>query len=124
MTDEEEKAYYAKRTMTVAVNDAMMEHSIYDKPKHTKVRSTSRKVFNEEIKPKLGEKQQQVYVAIQMSKRPVNNQELADYLKMPINSITPRTNELVEMGKVKKAFIDVYPKTGRKTVYWTVNEIL
>ena len=82
------------------------------------VRSTSRQTFFNEVKPKISQKQQEVYVALQIAKRPINNLELSKYLGWPINSVTPRVNELVEMGKVEEAFRDIYPATGRRTIYW------
>ncbi len=122
MSDEETEEFYKKRTFTNAVNDAVMERSIYDKPKkHIKQRNTAKQA-HKSIQPELGLRQREVYLAIQMSKRPVNNAELATYLKLPINTIVPRTNELVKLNKVKKAFTAVYPTTNRRTIYWTVNE--
>lgn len=82
------------------------------------VRATSREAFFTDVQPKLGQKQMQVYVALQMSRRPVNNQELADYLGWPINSVTPRVQELRELGKVEEACRAVYPKTNRRVIYW------
>jgi len=82
------------------------------------VRATSRAAYFNDVQPKLGQKQHQVLMTLQMSKRPVCNQELADYLEWPINSLTPRVQELREMGKVEEAFRAVYPKTNRKVIYW------
>ena len=82
------------------------------------VRATSRKAYFTEVHPKLGDKQQKVLVALQMSRRPVNNQEIAEHLGWPINSVTPRVQELRELGKVEEAFRDIYPKTNRRVIYW------
>ena len=82
------------------------------------VRSTSRRAYFTEVHPKLNEKQTQVYVALQMASRACNNQEISEYLGWPINSVTPRVQELRELGKVEEAFRAVYPKTNRKVIYW------
>ena len=49
-----------------------------------------------------------------------NNQEIANFLGKPINTITPRTNELVGLEKVELAFKAVYPATKRTVCYWRV----
>lgn len=82
------------------------------------VQNTSKQAYKEEVEPSLGHRQQEVLIALKMAKRPINNQELADYLHKPINTITPRTHELVELGKVEEAFRAVYPKTNRRVIYW------
>lgn len=81
------------------------------------VRDTSLAAY-EEVSPELGERQQLIYDTIGRAKRPVNNQEIADFLNKPINTITPRTNELVSLEKVELAFKAVYPKTNRTVCYW------
>ncbi len=59
---------------------------------------TSKNAF-EEIRPTLGARQLQVYNAIQKLGCPTNL-EISNWLKLPINQITPRTNELVKGGYV------------------------
>lgn len=81
------------------------------------IRDTSRAAY-EEISPELGDRQKVVLETIGRAKRPVNNQEIADFLGKPINTITPRTNELVGLEKVELAFKAVYPVTKRKVCYW------
>lgn len=81
------------------------------------VRDTSRFAY-EEVAPKIGQKQRLVLETIKRAKRPVNNQEIASYLVLPINTITPRTNELLGLDEVELAFKAVYPVTGRKVCYW------
>lgn len=49
---------------------------------------------------------------------PLSNLEIANKLNMPINSITPRTNELVEKGVVEEAHRDISPITNRRVIYW------
>lgn len=82
------------------------------------MQTTSLSVYFDTVKPTIGLKQQTIFIALQMSKRPVCNQELSDYLKMPINSITPRILELRTLNKVELAFKAVYPVTGRMVCYW------
>jgi len=62
------------------------------------MRSTSLDAYNE-VKPQLGQRQREVYDAIK-ELGSVTNNELSHYLRLPINQITPRTNELVKMGYV------------------------
>lgn len=81
------------------------------------VRDTSLAAY-EEVSPKIGERQKAVLDTIRVAKRPVNNQEIAGYLGVPINTITPRTNELVGLGKVELAFKGVFPLTKRTVCYW------
>jgi hypothetical protein len=81
------------------------------------VKDTSLETFYD-IKSSLGDRQKVVLETIQHAKRPVNNQEIANFLHRQINTITPRTNELVELGKVELAFKAVYPTTNRRVCYW------
>lgn len=85
------------------------------------VRDTSKLAY-EEVSPRLGDKQKVVLNTIAKAKRPVNNQEIAIHLALPINTITPRTNELLSLDKVELAFKAIYPATGRKVCYWKVKE--
>lgn len=62
------------------------------------MRSTSLDVY-QHIKPELGDRQKMVLETIRILGCPTNL-ELSKYLNIPINQITPRTNELVKMGKV------------------------
>ena len=62
------------------------------------LRSTSLDAFSE-IKPELGVRQKQVYDAIKYLGCPTNL-EVSVFKKIPINQVTPRTNELVKMGYV------------------------
>ena len=54
----------------------------------------------ESIKPELGKRQVQVLNAIRYHHMATNKQ-LSDFLGIPINQITPRTNELVKNNLVK-----------------------
>lgn len=70
------------------------------------------------MKPQLGEKQRRVLDAFEKAKRPICNQELAMYLNQPINTVTPRVNELVEKGLVEQSCKAIYPATNRRVIYW------
>lgn len=83
------------------------------------VRDTSLLAYNE-VTPTIGRKQALVLQTINKAKRPVNNQEIASHLALPINTITPRTNELLSLERVELAFKAIYPATGRKVCYWKV----
>lgn len=83
------------------------------------VRDTSLAAYKE-VQPKLGVKQKLILDTIKKAKRPVNNQEIASHLALPINTVTPRTNELFSLEKVELAFKAVYPATGRKVCYWKI----
>ena len=83
------------------------------------MRDTSLQAY-QEIKPKLGEKQRLVLDTIKIATRPVNNQEIANKLNLPINTITPRTNELLGLNQVELAFKAIYPASGRKVCYWRI----
>lgn len=86
------------------------------------VKSTSLEAYHGEVKPKLGEKQRVVYDLLLKAKRPVCNQEIAQHLKQPINTITPRMNELVKLGSAEEAFKAAYPVTNRKVIYWRATQ--
>lgn len=64
----------------------------------------------------LPRKRREVYNTIEIL-QPICNHEISNYLMRPINTITPRTNELVELGVVEKAYIKMSP-TGKKAIYW------
>jgi len=83
------------------------------------VRDTSKLAYDQ-ISPSIGRKQALVLNTIAKAKRPVNNQEIASHLVLPINTITPRTNELLSLDVIELAFKAIYPATGRKVCYWKV----
>lgn len=85
------------------------------------VRDTSLEAYKE-VSLKIGDKQKLILDTIGYAKRPVNNQEIAAYLNLPINTITPRTNELVSLGKVELAFKAIFHLTGRRVCYWKIKQ--
>jgi DNA-binding MarR family transcriptional regulator len=87
------------------------------------IQNTSIDAYRFDVLPRLGERQQIVLTALRTSSKPRCNQELADHLDQPINTITPRVNELVEKGLVKEAYRDIYTKTNRRVIFWTASDV-
>jgi hypothetical protein len=71
----------------------------------------------------LGERQIMVYATIRKLKS-CNNVMMAEALHLPINSITPRVNELRKKHIVMMDKKDICPFTGRLTCYWRVRRAL
>ncbi len=67
----------------------------------------------------LGERQQKVLNSLHVYGS-ATNLELSRRLGLPINSITPRVNELREMGLVSMDGTTV-EVTGRKAIVWSIN---
>ncbi len=82
----------------------------------SRVRSTSREAYHR--LDNLGQRQMMVYKCLLDGAK--CNLEIAEQLNMPINSITPRTNELVTAGLVREAHKAIC-KTGRKVMFWEIN---
>jgi predicted transcriptional regulator len=49
------------------------------------------------------------------------NLDVAEFLKLPINRITPRMNELVSLGVVTEDHRGICGTTGRRVIYWKGN---
>ena len=73
----------------------------------------------ESIKPELGSRQKAVYDVIQYLKNPTNT-EISKFMGLPINNITPRTNELRKKALVKSAGKKICKVTGREVYSWSV----
>jgi DNA-binding MarR family transcriptional regulator len=86
------------------------------------VQDTSAEAYYRDVRPQLGPKQKRVLDVIHHAKRPVCNQEISGHMQLPINSVTPRVNELVSKGVVEMAFKGIYPGTGRRVIYWRVKK--
>jgi hypothetical protein len=81
------------------------------------VQQTSLDAF-EGIWKNIGERQQQVYECLKRI-GPANNKMIARELKLAINSVTPRINELRNKYKmVGYAFTSNCPITGKKSMFW------
>lgn len=85
------------------------------------LQQTSLLAYHNDVKPTLGQKQARVLNAVK-ALGSACNQEIADYLRLPINSVTPRVFELRAMGKVEMDRKDIYPATNRKVIYWRVRD--
>lgn len=81
----------------------------------TAVRDTSVESFY--IIKDLGDRQRAVYSVIE-SMGTACNLDIAYKLQIPINRITPRTNELVKIGAVEVSHKAISSLTGRKVIYW------
>jgi len=71
----------------------------------------------------LCERQAQVYRVIRNLKS-CNNQMISQVLHLPINSITPRVNELRKLHIVMMDKKELCPHTKRLTCYWRVRRRL
>lgn len=76
-----------------------------------------------EVLDTLGERQSVVYSKIREMKS-CNNVMIAEALHLPINSVTPRVNELRKKHIVMMDKKDICPYTGRLTCYWRVRRAL
>lgn len=87
----------------------------------THVQDTSIKAFME-IKHRIGEKQQQLLnVFYENPAKDFSDKELAEkYLHWPINTVTPRRNELAKKGILKKSRKKQCRYTGRTVWAWKI----
>jgi DNA-binding MarR family transcriptional regulator len=83
------------------------------------VRNTSRQAFHS--LNDLGNRQKFVLAMI-LDHGPLCNLEISMKSNKPINQITPRTNELVEMGLVEESHREINPITGRRAIYWNTSQ--
>jgi len=70
-----------------------------------------------EVLENLGERQLLVLKVIDKIE-PCNNTQIANYLNLPINYITPRVHELRKLKLVKLIKIDTCPITHKKSMFW------
>lgn len=80
------------------------------------IQQTSLQAFFD-VRKALNERQREVLVAI-ADYEAATNSMIAKYCKLPINCITPRTNELVKRGVVVQSHKAMCPITKRKAIYW------
>lgn len=76
-----------------------------------------------EVLENLGERQTQVYSVIR-ELGSCNNVMIANALHLPINSITPRVNELRKKHIVMMDKKELCPFTKRLTCYWRARRML
>ena len=83
------------------------------------ITETSQKAFND-ILPSIGNRQNAVLGALESLKEATNS-EIARHLEWSINTVTPRTNELVKKGLVISVGKRPCKVTGRTAYVWTLN---
>lgn len=69
----------------------------------------------------LPDKRRQVFEAIKILKVACNV-DISRHLGIPINRVTPRTNELVKLEVVEESHRAIYPETGKRVIYWRAKE--
>jgi hypothetical protein len=80
------------------------------------MRGTSILAYKSLTKEHLGERQQEVLECIEEN-FPCSDKQIADYLGLPINCITPRRGELEKKKLIVQAFVGVN-SLGRRAIYW------
>lgn len=88
----------------------------------TNVQTTSLFALDEirrSSRPTLGERQRAVLDELRKQAN-MTNSEIAASLHVPINTITPRTHELVKMKKVVEACRRECRVTGRTCIAWKI----
>jgi len=84
------------------------------------IRQTSVQAFMDLIRNKeLGTRQKLVYGVFEKY-GVMTNLQVSKILQIPINSITPRTNELVKKGLIEEKKRDICSISKRKAIYWGV----
>lgn len=73
--------------------------------------------YEDNVKPVIGHRQQQVLTAIE-ELQPCCNQEIANHLKWPINMVTGRVKELRDKRRVVMCHQDIY-HFGRRVNFWS-----
>lgn len=79
---------------------------------------TSIRVYEDEVKPTLGERQKKVRELLLIYPTGLSNAEIGQHLGWEINRVTPRSNELVKMGVVIEAGKRQCTVTGRTVHTW------
>ena len=79
-------------------------------------RKTSSDAF-QKIKPTLQARQDQVFKILK--KINLSNRQISELLELPINRITPRTNELVKRGMVYCCGRTYDKVTGKTVMVWS-----
>ena len=82
------------------------------------VKQTSLEAYSR-IKKELGKRQQEVYDGF-LGNGACTNLELSKLLTIPINQITPRTNELVKLGLVAEVEKRQCSVSGKMAISWRV----
>lgn len=82
-------------------------------------RETSRSAYHS--LEKIGNKQRAVLRVIALH-QPCNDRMISEYLQWPINRVTGRRNELVELDMIEESGRKIDQETKRPTIYWKVKE--
>lgn len=75
----------------------------------------------QDVKQELGERQRVVLECIRNFPK-IDNLMIAETLRLPINSVTPRVHELRRLGRVREAGMHKSGLTGRTVMGWEVSE--
>lgn len=84
-----------------------------------KQRNTAVQSYHEII-DSLPDRRMRVYKAL-LELKTACNLDVAEFLKLPINRITPRMNELVKLEIVTEDHRGLCGSTGKRVIYWKVN---
>jgi len=87
------------------------------------VQETSLDAYRQ-IQPSLGDKQRQVYKLLEKASLngfDMTDKEIGKALHWPINTVTPRRGELVELGLVTVSQIR-FNDTGKRAIAWKVKQ--
>lgn len=85
-------------------------------------RDTSREAYHNDALPTLSELQKAVYDCLVVHPGGMTNLEVAYSLRRAINTITPRMNELVKMGRVHDVGRGPCRQSGRTAIVWDVRD--
>lgn len=80
------------------------------------VRKTSLLAYADALEH-IGLRQRDVLRAIE-ELEPCTNLQISNYLNIPINSVTPRCQELRKMGLVKESYVGIESTTKRKSIFF------
>jgi len=83
-----------------------------------KVAETSREAYHD-IYDTLGERQAEIYDGF-LGNGSCTNLELSHLMQIPINCVTPRTNELVKRGLIVKECKRICNISGRRSISWKI----
>ena len=70
---------------------------------------------------KIGNRQRIVFDAFQEIMEPCTNLEISTWYHIPINQVTPRTNELVKMGYIVESHKRKCSVSGRVAIAWQIS---
>ena len=75
-----------------------------------------------DVRSRLGDRQESVMTALEIAEQPLCDVELSERLGWPINRVTPRRGELVDLGLVEDAGVEKW--RGRRRHFWRVARVL